>query len=81
MSIQLILDSHSEATQVLEAAEQLIKKFDYLTVNDLYELVGQVGRHDYHKLGWTDLASVTTERTVDGLSTALTFPSPTQLNL
>lgn len=76
MTIQLIVDSHSEADQVLDAAAHMINQHTYISVNDLLELVGQVGRHDQERLGWTDLNDVVIDRTVDGLSTSITFPAP-----
>lgn len=81
MSIQIIVDSLSEAEQVIEHSDQLIKKYDYLSVADLYDLVGQVSRYDETRVGWTDLEEVTTERTTDGLSTVINFPEPDLLDI
>jgi hypothetical protein len=81
MTIQLIVDSQNEANQVLEAADQLIKKYDYLSVSDLYEMTGNLGTFNDTKIGWTDLEKVVTDRTTDGLSTSITFPAPLPLNI
>lgn len=75
------VDSQSEASQVLAYADQLIQKYDYLSVHDLYELIGQLGTFNDTKIGWTDLEKVTTDRTIDGLSTAIMFPDPLPLDI
>lgn len=81
MSIQFILDSQSEADQIRTASLQLIKKYDYLTAADLYDLTGQVGVYLDTKRGWTDFESVKTFRSIDGLSTIMEFPDPSPLDI
>lgn len=80
-SIEIIVDSSSEADQVLDRAAQLIKKYDYLSVADLYEMIGDLGTFADTKIGWTDLEKVVADRTVDGLSTTLKFPAPIPLDI
>lgn len=80
-SIQLIVDSQSEADQVLEGGRQLIQKYDYLSVADLYEMTGNLPTFNDSKIGWTDLEGVTTDRTIDGLSTSIAFPAPVLLDI
>lgn len=79
--LELVLDSQSEADQVLQYSKQLIKKYDYLSVSDLYDLTGNLGTFEDTKLGWTNLDEVSTDRTVDGLSTVLKFPAPLPLDI
>lgn len=80
-SIRIIVDSNNEADQILERGNQLIKKYDYLSVADLYEMIGDLGTLNDTKIGWTDLEKVVTDRTVDGLSTSVTFPQPVLLSI
>lgn len=80
-AIQIIVDSHSEADQIIAHGEQLIKKYDYLSVADLYDLTANVGTFEDTKIGWTTLDEVVIDRTTDGLSTSVTFPAPLSLNI
>lgn len=75
------VDGQAEADQVLAGCRQLIKKFDYLIKADLIDLVGGVGTSHDTKIGWTDLEKVTTDRTIDGLSTEIAFPDPLPLDI
>lgn len=76
MPIRVVVDSHSEADQVLRYSEQLVKKYDYLSVADLYEIVGEFPTYSDSKVGWTDISTVKIGRTGDGLYSTLTFPDP-----
>jgi len=80
-AIQIIVDSHSEADQIIAHGKQLIKKYDYLSVADLYDMTNNLGTFEDTKIGWTSLDDVNIDRTTDGLSTSVTFPAPLPLDI
>lgn len=52
---EIIIQSRSEAEEVLDRMYDLISKYDSVSVADLYELTGFQSAHTDHKWGWTDL--------------------------
>lgn len=51
----IVLDSRSEAEEVINTLVDYIGKYEQATVQDLYELVGEPFHHTDSKWGWTSL--------------------------
>lgn len=63
----IVLDSRGEAELVLDRMEEIIDKYDSVSINDLYDLVGYTGgRYTDNKYGWTSMRSADVQRTRDG---------------
>lgn len=57
----VVLDSRGEAEEVLAEMDELISIYGFVSVADLYDMVGITQPYTYNKYGWTNLnsASVT----------------------
>ncbi|WP_347256111.1 hypothetical protein [Anaerostipes sp. PC18] len=57
----VVLDSRGEAEEVLAEMDELISIYGFVSVADLYDMVGITQPYTYNKYGWTSLnsASVT----------------------
>ena len=62
----IILDTRSEAEEVLNRMDDLIDNYGMVSVADLYDLVGITGNYTDNKYGWTNLRSAEVRRTRDG---------------
>lgn len=63
----IILDNRGEAELVLDRMDEIIDKYDQVTITDLYDLVGyDGGRYTDSKYGWTSLRGADVKRTRDG---------------
>lgn len=62
----IILDSRSEAEEVLERMRELIETYNVASVADLYDLVGISTNHTDNKYGWTNLRNADVQPTRDG---------------
>jgi hypothetical protein len=75
---EIQVSSHAEAQNVLEALYTLYGQYDYVTVADLYSLVGIAANHVDRKWGWTDLRGAHARRTRSG-AYILDLPRPESL--
>ena len=73
---EILLDSRTEAEQVIDQLFDIVGKYDAATVADLYELVGLASNHTDHKWGWTDIRGAGVSRTRDGYLLDLPEPVP-----
>ena len=73
---EIILDSMSEANEVLEQLFELISKFEQATVADLYDLTGIDSTHTDFKWGWKDLRGARATRVRNGYLLDLPQPEP-----
>lgn len=73
---EIVLQSRSEAEQVIDQMFELLSKYDQVTVADLYDLVGVGGTHTDHKWGWTDLRGANVARVRNGFLLDLPEPDP-----
>jgi hypothetical protein len=73
---EVLLDSRSEAEQVIDQLFEVLSRYDTVTVANLYELVGLASNHTDHKWGWTDLRGAGVSRTHDGYLLDLPDPIP-----
>ena len=53
----IVLDSRGEAERVLTCMDELIETYGFVTVADLYDLVGKSCNYTDNKYGWTNLRS------------------------
>jgi hypothetical protein len=73
---EVLLDSRSEAEQVIDGLFEVLSRYDTVTVANLYELVGLASNHTDHKWGWTDLRGAGVTRAHDGYLLDLPDPIP-----
>ena len=53
--IDVVFDTRQDAVEALIALLDILDKYTYVTVADLYDLVGEPSDHMHNKYGWTDL--------------------------
>jgi hypothetical protein len=73
---EIILDSRTEAEEVIDRLFDLVSRYETATVADLYELVGLASTHPDNKWGWTDLRGAGVSRVRDGYLLDLPDPHP-----
>lgn len=73
---EIVLDSRTEAEEVIDRLYDLVGKYDIATVADLYELVGLPSGHTDYKWGWADLHGAGVSRIRDGYLLDLPDPIP-----
>lgn len=62
----IVLTDRRDAEEVLIRMDEIIKKYDIVTVADLFELVGERGPYTASKYGWTSLHTAEIQRVRDG---------------
>jgi hypothetical protein len=73
---EIILDSRTEAEEVIDKLFEVVSRYESASVADLYELVGIVPTHTDHKWGWTDVRGAGVSRVRDGYLLDLPEPHP-----
>lgn len=73
---EIVLESRTEAEEVINRLFDLVSHYETATVADLYELVGLVASHTDHKWGWTDLHGSGVTRIRGGYLVDLPDPQP-----
>ncbi len=73
---EILLESRTDAEEVIDRLFELVSRYESATVADLYELVGLASSHADHKWGWTDLRGAGVSRTRDGYLLDLPEPHP-----
>lgn len=63
---EIILESRSEAEEVLLQMDQLIENYKMVSVADLYDLVGMSCDYTAQKYGWTNIRNAEVVRVRDG---------------
>jgi hypothetical protein len=71
----IVLTTRAEADGVLETLEDIISRYEFASVKDLYELVGADFRHTDEKWGWSDLTKASVSRLSSG-GYELNLPRP-----
>lgn len=71
-----ILPTREDAQVVLEELTDYADEYGFVSVADLYSLLGEEPVHTDHKYGWTALGSATIKRERDGWSLVLPRPRP-----
>lgn len=72
----IILESRSDAEEVLASLLELIDKFEVASISDLCELIEIDSEHTDSKYGWTNLSKATVERVRNGYLLNLPTPYP-----
>jgi hypothetical protein len=62
----IVLTDRRDAEEVLIRMDEIIKKYDIVTVADLFELVGEKGPYTARNYGWTSLHTAEVQRVRDG---------------
>lgn len=75
---EIILETRTDAEEVLDTLDELISSYKYATVADLYTCVGITGDFTDNKFGWSDLKSARVRPTRGGY--LLVLPRPTVLD-
>ena len=73
-----ILNSRTEAEEVLEKLRNILTDYGSVTVVDYKELIGIISSFKENKLGWTDLSNAEIIRSFDGWTVVL--PKPKKLD-
>ena len=73
----IIFDNRGDAEAVLERMEELLERFDVVSVADLFDMAGISCNYTDNKYGWTDLRSAHVERVRDGY--VISLPRATSL--
>ena len=72
----IILESRGEAEDVLDRMCEIIDSYDFVTVTDLYDLVGITGNFTYSNYGWSNLRTAEVIRVHDGYMLKLPKAQP-----
>ncbi len=62
----IILETRSDAEEVLDQMNALIDTYDKVSVADMYDLVGKTAEYTHNKYGWTNLSNARPVRCRDG---------------
>lgn len=62
----IVLDSRTEAEEVLVRMQEIIDTYQVVSVADLYDLVGIRGNFTDNKYGWTNICNASVEHVRDG---------------
>ena len=73
---EILLDSRTEAEEVIDQLFEVINRYGAATVADLYELVGLASTHQDHKWGWSDIRGAGVSRDRNGYLLDLPDPHP-----
>lgn len=73
---EVVLDSNSEAVEVVEALISRVMRYGAASVADLYDLVGVTGSFADQKWGWTDLSTADVRPSRGGFLLDLPQPEP-----
>lgn len=71
---EIILDNRGDADAVINEMNDIIRRYGFVRVADLYDLVGITGSYTDNNYGWTDLRYADVIRQRDGY--LLKFPRP-----
>lgn len=69
-------NSRGDAEMVLDRMEEILDRYQIVTVGDFYDLVGEVGNYTDNKFGWSDLRTARVARTRSGYVIKLPRPMP-----
>jgi outer membrane protein OmpA-like peptidoglycan-associated protein len=73
---EIVLQSRSEAEEVIDRLYEVVSRYGSATVADLYELVGIHGSHTDNKWGWSNLRGTGVSRVRGGFLLDLPEPQP-----
>ena len=70
----IVIHSRQEADEVLEKMDEIIDRYDIVSVSDYYDLVGETGNYTDNKYGWSSLRTAEVVRVRDGYIIKLPKP-------
>ena len=70
----IVIPSSQEADEVLEKMDEIIDRYDIVSVSDYYDLVGETGNYTDNKYGWSSLRTAEVVRVRDGYIIKLPKP-------
>ena len=70
----IVIPSRQEADEVLEKMDEIIDRYDIVSVSDYYDLVGETGNYTDNKYGWSSLRTAEVVRVRDGYIIKLPKP-------
>ena len=70
----IVIPSRREADEVLEKMDEIIDRYDIVSVSDYYDLVGETGNYTDNKYGWSSLRTAEVVRVRDGYIIKLPKP-------
>lgn len=73
---EIVLDSRAEAEEVIDRLYDVVNKYEFASVADLYELVGLPSVHTDNKWGWSNIRGAGVSRVRDGYLLDLPDPEP-----
>lgn len=73
---EIVLESRSDAEEVIEAMVLRIDRYRYVSVADLYDLVGTTSAYTDRSWGWTDLTLADVRQVPGGFLLDLPQPEP-----
>lgn len=77
----IVLQSRAEANQVLVRLQEMLARYDLVTVSDLYDLVGITPNHTDERWGWTNLDNVAINMVNHGgRGYVIALPNPHPIN-
>lgn len=62
----VVLESRSDAEQLLDSMIDIVKRYGSISVADMYDLVGEPSKYTDNNYGWVDLSGAHAERDVFG---------------
>lgn len=75
-SSEIILTHKEDAEVVAEQMVDIADKYDFVSVADMNEILGQPSAHTAHKWGWTNLNKIEIRQVPEGYVLALPEPQP-----
>lgn len=80
----IVFALRSDAQETLSAMQEVVDKYGYVTIADLYDLAGlRCKLYRYCRMGWTDLSSaviVLCNRGINGRGYTIQFPNPVDIS-
>ena len=73
---EIILRTRGDAENVLSEMDEYIDKYKYVTVLDLYDMLGRTAPYTADRYGWTDIRNAYARRVRDGYKLELPRPLP-----
>lgn len=70
----IVIASRAEADEVLEELSNILERYEFVSIRDLYELVGEAFHHTDEKWGWSNLRDASVRRVSNGYLLALPRP-------
>lgn len=73
---EIVLENRTEAENVIDQLFELVDRYGYAQVSDLYDLLGIASAHTDNKWGWTNLAGASVSRVRGGYLLDIPEPHP-----